>query len=73
MKVYSDEEFAQFVRDAVSSLGVDKIADRCEVHRTTVDRWASGIAKPMPRIRAFIVSDISRMIDAEKQSINGVE
>jgi ribosome-binding protein aMBF1 (putative translation factor) len=58
----SDEEFAKVVAASVQTLGLyqRELAAEFEVAESTVSRWASGIARPLPRMRRSIVEEIQK-------------
>jgi len=59
----SDVRFAEIVYGALSFIpdGRKKLAREFGCALTTVDRWASGVARPHPRIQRIIVETISRL------------
>lgn len=58
----SSEGFAQVISTAVHSLGLyqRELANQFQVADSTVSRWASGIARPHPRLQKIIVASILR-------------
>lgn len=58
----SREGFSQIVSMAVRSLGLyqRELANEFQVADSTVSRWASGIARPHPRLQKMIVAYILR-------------
>lgn len=56
------EQFAQIVSAflTVSGTSQREMADEFEVAESTVSRWASGIARPHPRVRKLVVGDIRK-------------
>lgn len=60
-----ESEFRARVTAALASgLSARKIADEFEAAVSTVHRWASGIARPGPNVRAAVV----RWLDAQPKS-----
>jgi len=57
----SPEQFAEIVRNSVA-MGVyqRELATEFEVAVSTVSRWASGIAKPHPRMQKLIISALEK-------------
>ena len=60
------EKFAKIVKNFHKDKNhlVLELATEFEVARSTVVRWAKGVAIPAPRIRAMIVDAIERITNA---------
>jgi hypothetical protein len=58
----STEAFRHIVAEALHTLGVyqHELARSFQVADSTVSRWASGVARPHPRLQRLIVTSIHR-------------
>lgn len=58
------EEFVAEVRKWTELIDNDEaVAEQFEVHPTTVRRWISGAAVPLPRMRELIVKELKEMLE----------
>ncbi len=60
----SDEKFAKIIDTATKTLGLYQrdLASEFEVAESTVSRWATGVARPHPRLQRLIVAFLSRRV-----------
>ncbi len=58
----SSDEFARLVAGAVATFGPYQhdLAAEFEVADSTVSRWASGVARPHPKLQKLIVESIRK-------------
>ena len=66
MKAIPETEFKIRVRLALMYYNsLDGIADKLQVAPTTIPRWASGVARPFPRLRRNIL----QVLEAKPRSV----
>ena len=53
-----DKEVCEAVQHCIKVFGKTELADEFEVSQSTIDRWANGVAKPMPKFRALVLAYI---------------
>lgn len=57
-----DMEFSKSVQSAIDDgLNIRDLADKCEVAPSTVLRWASGVGRPHPGFKVFVLEKIAEM------------
>lgn len=72
----SSEQFAAIIDSATPVLGLyrKELAAEFEVAESTVSRWATGVAKPHPRVQRMIVASlekrVSKMLKAQSLTMN---
>ena len=54
-----DKEFCVAVQRCIKVFGKSELSEEFEVSQSTVDRWANGVAKPMPKLRALVLAYIN--------------
>jgi len=66
----SSSAFAAIVAESLRSLGLyhRDLAREFQVAESTVSRWASGVARPHPRIQRLVVASLSRRAGRAKPS-----
>jgi hypothetical protein len=62
-----DREFKNFVKSSLDLLEPRAIAAEFDIGYPTVLRWASGVARPHPKIREIIVKKITEMLEQKRK------
>lgn len=66
-----ETSFAAVLTCGLNTLGMPlrELAVRFEVAESTVSRWASGIARPHPRIQALVVAHLKKRATGARVSV----
>lgn len=64
------EEFVAKIRKLSELIDHDEViyeamAEAFDVHRSTVRRWQSGAACPLPRVRELVVKEMEELLEEE--------